>query len=312
MKAAHSTLFLCFSLPLCAFGQEQANSGIHAISLSQQQYRETFEFENSTQNLNVSGPGFQYSYGQASYSVGFNYQMADDHKQVRYPVLDRQFSLMLETEGYGAFAQYYLGQAWLGISVQKSIEINEYDFASPNIAIKNQNEINTSNLSLDAGYGWYFERSQLSIYGQLSQQYNEEKTLYVESRDVLNIRSASQDSSLIDEEALLASITLDYGFYNDLSFINPDLQLATNMNVTHISSLSGNAHIQQNSRYNLPNSQLSQSAEELTVDNQQDSTRYGFQVSVQGMQNSVSFAMNIEDDQDMADAYFSVSVGTQF
>lgn len=312
MKAAHPTLILCLSLPLFAMAQEQNNAGIHSISLSQQQYRETFEFENNTQSLNVSGPSFQYSYGQENYSVGFNYQRADDHKQALNQILERQFSLMLETKGYGVFAQWYLGQAWLGISAQESSEINEYQFSNKDVLIKNKNELDTSSLSFDAGYGWYFESSQFSVSGQLSRQSNQQKTLYVESRDLLNIRNASQDESRIDENALLASATLDYGVYKDISFISPDLQLAANINITRIVSLSGNAHIQQNNRYNLPNSQLSQNAEDVTVDNQQDSTRYGFQVSLQGLQNSVILSMDTEDGQDMADAYFSVSVGTRF
>lgn len=314
MKTPLSTLLICLGLPSFSYGQEpdQSNSAIHSLSLSQTQYRENFEFENSTQSLNVNGPSFQYSYGQEHYSVGLNYQKADDHKQSLSQVLERQFALMLETEGYGVFAQFYLGQSWLGISVQKSTEFNEYNFSNEDVLIKNKNEIETQSFSVDAGYGWYFENSQFSVSGQLSQQANQQKTLYVESRDILNVRTANPETSNLNEDALLGSVTLDYGFFTDLVFINPDLQLATNVNITRITSLSGNAHIQQNTYYRLPNSNISQSSAESTVENQQDSTRYGVQVSLQGMQNSMTFSLDNEEGQDMADAYFSISLGTQF
>lgn len=315
MKAPYSTLLIWLSLPLFAHGQtsdDSMNNGIHSISLSQMQYRENFEFENSTQRLNVNGPSFQYSYGQEHYSVGFNYQKADDHQQNLSQVLERQFALMLETEGYGAFAMFYLGQAWLGLSAQKSSEFNEYHFSSRDVLIKNQNEINTDSLSLDGGYGWYFASSQISLSGQLSQQSNEQKSVTVESRELLTLRNTSQDTSNIKEDALLASVTLDYGMFTDATFINPDLQLAANISITRLTSLSGNAHIQQNTRYSLPNSNLSQNAEALTVENQQDSTRYGLQVSLQGMQNSMTFTVDNEEGQALTDAYFSLSIGTQF
>lgn len=318
MKAPHSTLLIWLSLPLFAHGQtsdessDNMDNGIHSISLSQIQYREDFEFENSTQSLNITGPSFQYSYGQEHYGVGFNYQKADDHQQNLSQALERQFALMLETEGYGVFAQFYLGQAWLGISVQKSAEFNEYHFSNRDVLIKNQNEIKTDSLSVDGGYGWYFDTSQLSLSGQLSQQSNQQKSVYVESRDLLTLRNASQDTSNIKEDALLASITLDYGVFIDLAFINPDLQLVTNINISRITSLSGNAHIQQNTRYSLPNINPSQNTDALTVENQQDSTRYGVQVSLQSIQNSMSFSVDNEEGQDLADAYFSISIGTQF
>ena len=88
--------------------------------------------------------------------------------------------------------------------------------------------------------------------------------------------------------------------------------MATNISITHIVSLKGNAHIRYNTRYKLPNSNVSQSAGELIVENQEDSTRYGLQVSLLGQQNNLTLSMDAEEGQDVSYAYYRLSLGTVF
>ena len=293
--------------------QDQAHdSAVHSVSLAHSQYKETFEFENASQQLNVKGPSFQYSYNQTDYSLGFNLQKAQDRMQNNYPLIERQFSLMFKSQGYGLSMQRYVGQGWLGLSAQRTTENSEYDFSQRTNKVNSQSEIQINSLSMDTGYSWYFEASSLSISGQLSYQDNQETTIYSQPNQSLNIPSTNQSTSILNENAVLANIRVDYGIFTPLEFFHPDLLLNTGINASYSKSLSGEAYIQQNNRVQLPNTSITQSASELEVDNAQQSTRFGVQISLLGLKNSVMFSVDKEDEQALDESYFSLSVGTQF
>lgn len=276
----------------------------HALSLGMVQQTQNFTLNDEQLELRVRSPKVRYQLATGPWLVMVSASQGDNNRSHISTNDPLRYQLYFEQTSESLYLDYNFEQSWISIGYSQSSQQQIYNANENGTRSASSSQADYRSFVIDAGYGWYFESSQLLATFGVSQQTSDEQYQLLQ---ISNHIQSSHDE--ITQSGWLAHASIGYQHYFS---INEQWDLMLGSGLYHSRSIDGEAHISQTSRTRLPGNRVLTSEESVLIDSDSNSTSVIVQSGLITNYGSVNISADKLTDEDWQNALIELSVSVFF
>ena len=287
----------------------QADESLWQFSLGIDQTQERFETENQSNQLTLNTPNLQVQWIKNNWAVSYGYWQGETATAKIAPLLQRHISYGTELSGWSLALDYQWEAAWVSLSSQSNQQSRYTYYSSPDVQALTDTDSTDQRNTLAAGYGLWFQATQLTADIALSHQQFEERYQLLYRSTALTSPVTRDQEDDVRENGWLGSLRLGVQYFMPLSEFSDWMFGAS---IQFQDTISGEARVQQNVQYRTAGTQLLNDSNEYFTRSDTSATSTAIQTGWMGLQGSMTLGINKWQDQSWSDAQLQMLVSTQF